>query len=73
MILKNESKHLAACLDTVSDIVDEIIILDSGSTDSTKEIAENIMRNGMSIWIGRVLVSKDNWLRLMRREIMFSS
>ncbi|ENW02817.1 glycosyltransferase family 2 protein [Acinetobacter beijerinckii] len=40
MILKNESKHLAACLDTVSDIVDEIIILDSGSTDSTREIAE---------------------------------
>ncbi len=40
MILKNESKHLAACLDTVHDIVDEIVILDSGSTDNTREIAE---------------------------------
>lgn len=40
MILKNESKHLKACLDTIYDIVDEIIILDSGSTDHTKQIAE---------------------------------
>ncbi|OOS05708.1 Glycosyltransferase involved in cell wall bisynthesis [Moraxella cuniculi DSM 21768] len=40
MIVKNESKHLAACLDTVHDIVDEIVILDSGSTDNTREIAE---------------------------------
>lgn len=40
MICKNESKHLSACLETVKDIVDEIIILDSGSTDQTQQIAE---------------------------------
>ncbi len=40
MIAKNEARHLAACLDTVHDIVDEIIILDSGSTDQTQQIAE---------------------------------
>lgn len=40
MIAKNEARHLAACLDTVHDIVDEIIILDSGSTDQTRNIAE---------------------------------
>jgi (heptosyl)LPS beta-1,4-glucosyltransferase len=39
MIVKNESQHLAACLDTVKDWVDEIVILDSGSTDNTEEIA----------------------------------
>ena len=39
MIVKNEEKHLAACLDTVKDWVDEIVIVDSGSTDSTAEIA----------------------------------
>ncbi|OOF50073.1 glycosyltransferase [Rodentibacter genomosp. 1] len=39
MIVKNEAKDLALCLDTVKDWVDEIIILDSGSTDNTKEIA----------------------------------
>lgn len=41
MIVKNESKHLKACLDTIHDIVDEIIILDSGSTDNTQMIAES--------------------------------
>ena len=40
MIAKNESRHLEACLKTVHDLVDEIIILDSGSTDNTREIAE---------------------------------
>ena len=39
LIVKNEAKHLAACLDTIKDWVDEIIILDSGSTDETETIA----------------------------------
>ncbi|OOF76802.1 glycosyltransferase [Rodentibacter caecimuris] len=39
MIVKNEVQDLALCLDTVKDWVDEIVILDSGSTDNTKEIA----------------------------------
>lgn len=39
MIVKNESKYLDNCLSSISDIVDEIIIVDTGSTDNTKEIA----------------------------------
>ena len=40
MIVKNEAHHLAQCLDTVTAWVDEIVILDSGSTDATQQIAE---------------------------------
>src|SRR5436190_22371274 len=40
MIVKNESKHLANCLESVDGVVDEIIIVDTGSTDNTIEIAE---------------------------------
>ncbi len=40
MIVKNEAHHLAQCLDTVKAWVDEIVILDSGSTDTTQQIAE---------------------------------
>ncbi|KDM90661.1 glycosyltransferase family 2 protein [Photobacterium galatheae] len=39
MIIKNEAKHLAACLDTVAGWVDEIVIVDSGSTDDSETIA----------------------------------
>jgi glycosyltransferase involved in cell wall biosynthesis len=40
MIVKNEEETLARCLETVKDIVDEINIVDTGSTDGTKEIAQ---------------------------------
>lgn len=40
MIVKNEEETLGRCLDTVKDIVDEINIVDTGSTDRTKEIAQ---------------------------------
>ncbi|MCM1568634.1 MAG: glycosyltransferase family 2 protein [Roseburia sp.] len=39
MIVKNEERILARCLDTVADLVEEMIIVDTGSTDRTKEIA----------------------------------
>ncbi len=39
MIVKNEEQVLARCLDSVADLMDEIIIVDTGSTDRTKEIA----------------------------------
>lgn len=39
MIVKNEERLLARCLDSVSGLMDEIIIVDTGSSDRTKEIA----------------------------------
>jgi len=41
MIVKNEEAVLARCLDSVKNVVDEIVIVDTGSTDSTKAIAAN--------------------------------
>lgn len=39
MIVKNEEKILARCLDSLAGLMEEIIIVDTGSTDRTKEIA----------------------------------
>jgi len=41
MIVKNEAKILRNCLDSLKDIMDEIIIVDTGSDDNTKEIAQS--------------------------------
>ena len=40
MITKNEEAFLEQCLNSVKGIIDEIIIVDTGSTDKTKEIAK---------------------------------
>ncbi len=37
IITYNEEKNIARCLDSVSEIADEIIVIDSYSTDSTKD------------------------------------
>jgi tetratricopeptide (TPR) repeat protein len=41
MIVKNEEKLLSTCLKSIKDYVDEIIIVDTGSTDQTVPIAES--------------------------------
>lgn len=41
MIVKNEAKNLANCLKSIKDIANEIIVIDTGSIDNTKEIALN--------------------------------
>ena len=41
MIVKNEEGFLSRCLESIKKFVDEIIIVDTGSTDKTVEIAES--------------------------------
>ncbi|MCL1463870.1 glycosyltransferase [Argonema galeatum] len=38
-IVKNEEKSLSSCLSSVKGVVDEIVVVDTGSTDRTPEIA----------------------------------
>jgi glycosyltransferase involved in cell wall biosynthesis len=40
MIVKNEEKYLQECFESVKDIIDEIVLVDTGSTDKTLEIAQ---------------------------------
>jgi glycosyltransferase involved in cell wall biosynthesis len=47
MIVKNEEKVISRCLNSVQDVVDEVIIVDTGSTDHTIEIA---LKNGAKVF-----------------------
>ena len=40
MIVRNEEESLERCLESAKDVADEIIIVDTGSTDDTIDIAK---------------------------------
>src|SRR5262249_6353861 len=39
MIVKNEEHHLPDCLRSAADLFDEVIVVDTGSADRTREVA----------------------------------
>jgi GT2 family glycosyltransferase len=41
MIVRNEERNLPACLGSAQELFDEIVVVDTGSTDRTKEIARS--------------------------------
>ncbi|SHJ41133.1 Glycosyltransferase involved in cell wall bisynthesis [Clostridium cavendishii DSM 21758] len=51
IISKNEEKNIGRCLRSISNIADEIIIVDTGSTDKTIDIAKNF----------NAKIIKSNW------------
>jgi len=49
MIVRDEEKNLPACLESVKDLVDEIVIADTGSKDGTIEVAKRYGARCISI------------------------
>ena len=41
MIVRDEAANLPACLDSVAGLADEIVVVDTGSIDATREIARS--------------------------------
>ena len=42
MIVKNEERSLRKCLQAAAGLVDQMIVVDTGSSDRTKSIAEDM-------------------------------
>jgi glycosyltransferase involved in cell wall biosynthesis len=69
MIVRNEECFLEGCLESIKDVVDEIVIVDTGSTDGTKEIAD---RYGARVfdfpWAGDFAAARNRALEHCRGE-----
>lgn len=64
MIVKNEEKLLSRCLESVKTLVDEIIIVDTGSTDQTKAIAQEYTEHVYDfIWINDFAAARNESLK----------
>jgi glycosyltransferase involved in cell wall biosynthesis/predicted Zn-dependent protease len=64
IITKNEERHLGACLASAADLVGEIIVIDTGSTDRTKEIARQAGAQVYDFaWIDSFAAARNECLR----------
>lgn len=74
VIARNEEKNIARCIESVRGLVDEIVVVDTGSTDKTIEIARKLgarvymykwddnFSNAKNFAIGR---ARSRWLLLL--------
>ena len=72
IITLNEESNLARCLASCADLADELVVLDSGSTDSTEQIALQFgARWETQPWLGYV-AQKNKLLDLAQHHWVFS-
>ena len=74
MIVKNEEDKLGTCLESLKDIADEIIIVDTGSTDKTKEIARKYTDKVSDFaWTGSFSDARNHAFSLATCEYIYSA
>lgn len=67
MIVKNEEKFLEGCLESLRGAVDEVVVVDTGSTDRTKEIAHSYGARVFDFpWNGSFADARNEALRRAR-------
>ncbi|WP_024544598.1 glycosyltransferase [Picosynechococcus sp. NKBG15041c] len=69
MIVKNEADALGTCLNSVRDLVGEIVILDTGSTDETVAIAKELGATvGHFEWNQDFAAARNEALKLVTKD-----
>ncbi|MFD0673327.1 glycosyltransferase [Cohnella sp. GCM10027633] len=69
MIVKDEAANLARCLESVRGVADEIVVVDTGSTDATVEVAQGYgARIVREPWGGDFAAARNAGVRVARGE-----
>ncbi|VAX16204.1 Glycosyl transferase, group 2 family [hydrothermal vent metagenome] len=73
MIVKNEALNLTACVESVRSIVDDIVIVDTGSSDGTPELARKLGARVYSFkWIDDFSVARNEALEYVETDWILS-
>ena len=59
MIVKNEAEHLDRCLTSVAHLVNEMVVVDTGSSDGTKELLTEKVEREARIQLANYLTTDD--------------
>jgi GT2 family glycosyltransferase/tetratricopeptide (TPR) repeat protein len=72
MIVKDEERNLPECLSSVADLVDEVVIVDTGSADRTKEVAARFGARVFDFrWVDHFAAARNESLRHAIGEWVF--
>jgi tetratricopeptide (TPR) repeat protein len=64
MIVRDEEHNLGACLESAADLVDEIIVVDTGSTDRTRDVARRFGARVFDFpWVDSFAAARNESLR----------
>lgn len=74
MIVKDEAENLGPCLDGLRGIADEIVIVDTGSTDATKKVARRYTDRIYDFaWTGDFSQARNYAFSLATQEYIYSA
>ena len=72
ILTKNEEKNIGRCLGSLGKIADEILVLDSGSTDRTIEISEKAGAKVIQVeWKGYGATKNEGAVRASSAYLLF--
>jgi tetratricopeptide (TPR) repeat protein/glycosyltransferase involved in cell wall biosynthesis len=72
IIAKNEERNLQGCLQSAAELVDEIIVVDTGSTDRTRDVAAGLGARVVDFpWVDDFAAARNESLRHATGEWIF--
>src|SRR5438128_5043091 len=72
LMVRNEEEKLAACLQSAAGLVDETIVVDTGSTDGTRELASKLGARLFEFpWCDDFAAARNECIRHARGDFIF--
>src|SRR5439155_22091569 len=72
LMVRNEEQKLVACLQSAADLVDEVIVVDTGSMDGTRELATKLGARVVEFpWCDDFAAARNECIRHARGNYIF--